>query len=245
MHTHARPVAQEPTRGEWDWEVAASLYDYGRDDKRQNGAANTQPGGAGGRRRHDCRRRRHRLEHAGLEGHLASAGRRRRARGRLRLAAGQLPAALPDLQHPRQLAGRWAGALASSVRGDTSLRSLYAQDAVATGRGLEGGAGWRAPNAGRRATGAPTSRARSALTYPSRRETFFSPKAALSWQSLPDTVLKASLGRAVRMPTVSELYGATSTTNSQYINDPNLRAREVVDHRAECGAGPGLRQRPR
>jgi iron complex outermembrane receptor protein len=36
-------------------------------------------------------------------------------------------------------------------------------------------------------------------------------------------VLKASLGRAVRMPTVGELYGATSTTNSQYINDPNLR----------------------
>jgi iron complex outermembrane receptor protein len=36
-------------------------------------------------------------------------------------------------------------------------------------------------------------------------------------------VLKASVGRAVRMPTVAELYGATSTTNSQFINDPNLR----------------------
>jgi iron complex outermembrane receptor protein len=35
-------------------------------------------------------------------------------------------------------------------------------------------------------------------------------------------VLKTSLGRAVRMPTVSELYGATSTVNSQFINDPNL-----------------------
>ena len=34
---------------------------------------------------------------------------------------------------------------------------------------------------------------------------------------------KASLGRAVRMPTVAELFGATSTTNSQFINDPNLR----------------------
>jgi iron complex outermembrane receptor protein len=39
---------------------------------------------------------------------------------------------------------------------------------------------------------------------------------------LPDTVLKASAGRAVRFPTVSELYGATSTTNSLYINDPDL-----------------------
>jgi iron complex outermembrane recepter protein len=39
---------------------------------------------------------------------------------------------------------------------------------------------------------------------------------------MPDTVLKASIGRAVRFPTVAELYGATSTTNSQFINDPNL-----------------------
>ena len=112
-------------------------------------------------------------------------------------------------------------ALASSVRGDTSLRSLYAQDvwqlaeawkAVLGGRAER----WQASDGRTDFSGA------SSLTYPTRRETFFSPKAALSWQSLPDTVLKASLGRAVRMPTVAELYGATSTTNSQYINDPNL-----------------------
>jgi len=34
--------------------------------------------------------------------------------------------------------------------------------------------------------------------YPSRREDHVSPKAAVSWQWLPDTLLKASLGRAVR-----------------------------------------------
>jgi iron complex outermembrane receptor protein len=39
----------------------------------------------------------------------------------------------------------------------------------------------------------------------------------------PDTVLKASLGRAVRFPTVAELYGATATANAQFINDPDLR----------------------
>ena len=36
-------------------------------------------------------------------------------------------------------------------------------------------------------------------------------------------VLKGSLGRAVRFPTVTELYGATSNTNAQYINDPFLK----------------------
>jgi iron complex outermembrane receptor protein len=50
----------------------------------------------------------------------------------------------------------------------------------------------------------------------------FSPKAALSWQATPSTVLKASVGRAVRMPTVNELYGATSTTSSQFVNEPDL-----------------------
>ena len=58
--------------------------------------------------------------------------------------------------------------------------------------------------------------------YDGRSESFVSPKAALSYQWAADTVLKASLGRAVRFPTVAELYGATATTNSQYINDPNL-----------------------
>src|SRR5439155_15958444 len=52
---------------------------------------------------------------------------------------------------------------------------------------------------------------------------YVSPKAALSFQAAEDLVLKASVGKAVRMPTVNELYGATSTTNSQFINDPTLK----------------------
>ena len=63
----------------------------------------------------------------------------------------------------------------------------------------------------------------SSQTYPDRSESFISPKAALSRQWGDDAFIKYAVGRAVRMPTVSELYGATSTTNSQYINDPNLR----------------------
>jgi iron complex outermembrane receptor protein len=59
--------------------------------------------------------------------------------------------------------------------------------------------------------------------WPGRSETDVSPKAAVSWQWRPETVLKASLGRALRYPTVAELYGATSSVNSQFINDPNLR----------------------
>lgn len=63
----------------------------------------------------------------------------------------------------------------------------------------------------------------SALNYAPRRESHLSPKLALSLQAAPDLVFKASAGRAVRFPTVSELYGATSSSNSLYINDPDLR----------------------
>ena len=221
LHTMHGLSLKSRTRGEWDWEVAASLYDYGRDDKRQNGAANTQPGAQ-----------------AGGAGTIADGG-----------GTGWNTLALKGIWRPPAAGGAHVvdfglqqdsyrlryqtssipgnylvdgpGALASSVRGDTSLRSLYAQDV------WQLAADWKAVLGGRAerwqaSDGRTDFSGTSALTYPSRRETFFSPKAALSWQTLPDTVLKASLGRAVRMPTVSELYGATSTTNSQYINDPNL-----------------------
>ncbi len=134
------------------------------------------------------------------------------------------------------------GALASDVGGKTRLRSVYAQDAWRfaprwkTVLGLRA-EHWRAD--GRQTAFSATQRAglrrRAARRY-------LSPKAALSCQARPDLVLKASAGRAVRMPTVSELYGATSTTNSQYINDPNLQARTLVDHRADGREGPGQRR---
>ncbi|RYF32300.1 MAG: TonB-dependent receptor, partial [Comamonadaceae bacterium] len=67
-----------------------------------------------------------------------------------------------------------------------------------------------------------TSTANSLQRYASRSEADFSPKAALAYQVASDTVLKASVGRAVRYPTVGELYGATTGGALSFINDPNL-----------------------
>ena len=210
------------TQGVWDWEVDASLYDYRRDDKRQNGAGNFVPnalsGGAGT-----------------LADGSGTGWNNLAAKGTWR-PGGIDGAHIVDfgvqqdsykLQYlTSAIAGNWltdaAGALASNVSGKTQLRSVYAQDAWRfaekwkTVLGLRA-EGWRADDGSTAFSGT------SALAYPSRNERFFSPKAALSFQAAPDLVLKASAGRAVRMPTVGELYGATSTTNSQYINDPNLK----------------------
>ena len=90
-------------RGAWDWEVAASLYDYAKDQQRAPavalplaGPAAPAPAGPG----------RHRLEHPGGQGHLAPAGHGRRAHRRLRHRPRCVQAPHPQEQRGRQLAGR-------------------------------------------------------------------------------------------------------------------------------------------
>jgi iron complex outermembrane receptor protein len=229
-------------QGVFDWEVDASLYDYHRDDKRQNAADNPLPGaGSGG------------------AGTLADGS----GTGWYNLAAkGTWRPAGADGKHivdfgaqldsyklsysTSTVAGNWladgAGALANDVSGKTRLVSVYGQDAWSFAPRWKTVLGLRAERwtaSEGQTTFSPTL---PALTYPSRRESYLSPKAALSYQALPDLVLKASAGRAVRMPTVSELYGATSTTNSQFINDPNLKPERswTTELTAERSLGNGL-----
>jgi iron complex outermembrane recepter protein len=229
------------TQGVWDWELDASLYDYHKDGKRQNAAANPLPnallGGAGtiadgsgtgwnnlalkGTWRPD-----------GMQGeHIVDFGVQQDSY---------------KLQYlTSNIAGNWladaAGALVSNVGGKARLRSAYAQDAWAFASDWKTVLGLRAEQ-WRAYDGQTTFSASSSLTYPARSESFLSPKAALSFQAMPDLVLKASTGRAVRMPTVAELYGATSTTNSQFINDPNLRPERswTSELTAEKELGDGL-----
>lgn len=210
------------TRGAWDWAVDASLYDYRKDKKRQNAASNPLPGadaggpgtiadGSGTGWNNLALRGTWRP--TGIEGaHIVDFG--------LQLDNYELRYLTSNI------AGDWrgdaAGALTSNVSGKTQLQSLYAQESWSfapdwkTVLGLRG-EHWRAYG------GSTAFSATSALSFPSRNENYVSPKAALSYQASQDWVLKASTGRAVRMPTVNELYGATSTTNSQFINDPDLR----------------------
>jgi iron complex outermembrane recepter protein len=210
------------TRGTWDWELAASLYDYQRDDKRQNGAANLLPAALGGG--------------AGTLADGSGTGWVNLAMKGTWRPAGMGGAHTVDLGLQQDsyelkyltssIAGNWrsdpAGALANEVSGKTRLRSAYAQDAWAFAPSWKTVLGLRAEQ-WQAYDGKTVFSATSTLGYPSRSENFLSPKAALSFQAGADLVLKASTGRAVRMPTVSELYGATSTTNSQFINDPKLR----------------------
>lgn len=219
MHVMQGVSVLSHTGGEWDWGVSASQYDYRRDRKRQNAASNPQPAAL-----------------AGGPGTLADGSgtgwTTLSLRGIWRPSA-QHTVDLGVQQDRYQLryrttsiAGNFladdAGTLASNVQGTTRLQSVYAQDAWDLADRWRAVLGLRAEH-WTAFDGRTDFSGTSSQSYASRSVNDLSPKAALSWQWLPQTVLKASVGRAVRMPTVSELYGATSTTNSQYINDPNLR----------------------
>jgi len=109
----------------------------------------------------------------------------------------------------------------SAFRGETQLSSVYAQDTWTFAHD------WRVTLGGRlerwEAFDGSISGPASTLAFPSREETEFSPKAAIAWQAAPAWTAKASLGRAVRDPTVSELYQGSISSNVIVNNDPNLK----------------------
>ncbi len=210
------------TQGVFDWELAASAYDYGQDQRRSNAsgnplpaAASTGPGsfadGAGSGWNNLALRGTWRP--LGLRGaHVVDFG-FQQDHYQLRYVSSAI-------------AGNWLsdapGSLSSEVRGKTTMQSFYAQDTwrlAPLWRAVLGlrSEHWQAQD------GLTRFSASNSMAFASRSEHFLSPKGALSWQLAPDAFLKYAVGRAVRMPTVNELYGATSTTLSQYINDPMLR----------------------
>lgn len=232
------------TSGTWDWEVTASRYDYGRDIKRQNAAANTLPGALVGG--------------AGTIADGSGTGWTTFAARATWRPQGTTGPHIVDFGYQQDLyelsyltsnvPGNWlsgpAGSTVSDVGGKTRLQSLWAQDTWRLARDWKAVIGlrsehWSTLNGFTQIPGATPS---VNAQWPGRSEHHFSPKAALSWQWLPDTTLKASVGGAVRFPTVGELYGATSTANSQYINDPGLRPERswTGELSAEKDLGNGL-----
>ena len=218
MHVMHGLSLKSNTRGVFDWEIAASRYDYSKDQLRT--ATTTQPGALSGG--------------AGTITNQHGTGWNTLALKGTWRPASSAGAHIIDFGYQQEnytlrilksnITGNWitdpAGSLNTDVGGKTQLQSLYGQDTwsfapqwkTVLGARLEH---WRARNGYTRTSS-------SALDYAARSETFVSPKAALAYQWDRRTVLKASLGRAVRMPTVNELYGATSGTLT-VINDPTLK----------------------
>lgn len=123
------------------------------------------------------------------------------------------------------LAGN-AGALSSANAGKTDTQAIYVQDAIRLGSDWKMTLGgrheqWRA-FAGSKSSGATT------VSYPERSESYTSPKFSLAWTATDDWLLRASLSRAVRFPTVTELFQGTISGTSILNNDPNLKPERIL-----------------
>jgi iron complex outermembrane recepter protein len=205
---------QSRSKGVFDWEVAASQYDYQKDVSKTPTVAKpaadlggpgriTDLGGTG-------------WQTLALKGvwrphskHVADVG------------------VQQDSYAWRQRidnTGDWlTGATTTPVsafQGNTRLQSMYAQDAWTINPQWKTVLGvraehWTANNGAKSAgTAAPVS-------FVERSENWVSPKAALGWQASDAFALKLSTGRAVRMPTVGELFQGNA--GSDAVTNPSLK----------------------
>ncbi|MBO9514620.1 MAG: TonB-dependent receptor [Variovorax sp.] len=237
-HTMHGLSVKSHTQGEWDWELAGSLYDYGTDQQRQPTVALPLAaiGGAGT------------LQDQGGTGWntLAAKGTwRPQGAGGAHIVDAGIGRDAYKLQILKSsVLGSWQDgapyAPVSRVGGRAQTWSAWAQDTWSFAPKWKAVLGLRYEDW--RTVDGFTSTATSALSYPARSQSDLSPKAALAWQWRPDTVLKASVGRAVRYPTVGELYGATSGGALGFINDPNLQPEKswTGELSAEKDLGSGL-----
>lgn len=205
------------TKGVFDWEAAASLVDYSKDILRAPSSATGNAGritdmdGTG-------------WHNLNLRGTWRPAGVRRgpgthivefgyqQDNYRLRT----LVSSTADWLHGA------AGARFSAFNGNTAVNSVFAQDTWTMS------ARWKSTVGARyerwHAFGGELGNATRIVKFGEERsETYVSPKAALSFQANPDWVLKASAGRAVRMPTVGELYQGSINGDAIVNTDPNLK----------------------
>jgi iron complex outermembrane receptor protein len=214
------------TNGVWDWEAVASLYDESTETSRTatnngslydsgTGAVNpkgtlTVGDGTGWWN----------LDLRGVwrsDGHLSS-------RHEVSFGAHTDRYQLKSVTYnvPDWLNGN-SGPLSGSSYGKTQTEAVYVQDAwkylpdwtLVSGLRAESWKAFNGSNFG-------------VTPYRDRTSIDFSPKLALSWQASADWLLRGSLGKAVRYPTVGEMFQVFTDSTGTRVNDPNLKPERVV-----------------
>lgn len=201
-------------RRAFDWAFTLSGYDYGEDLARTPTTAKPAADAGG----------------AGRITSLAGTG---WTTGALKAAWRPLPAhtldfgAQLDRHRWRQRidnAADWiAGAPTTSVSsfsGNTELTGLFVQETWSVGEAVKAVLGlrherWRADD------GAKSTGSAAPVRFQDRDESWLSPKAALGWQVRDDWALKLATGRAVRVPTVGELFQGNAGTD--LVTNPGLK----------------------
>jgi iron complex outermembrane receptor protein len=206
---------QQRRGGRFDFNIAASRYDYVQDELRSPLLARPQADEGGAGRIADSKG-------TGWRTYAAAGAWRPDSRHTLefglqreRYELHTLVSNTPD----------WLRAAAASrfsrFGGRTQLDSLFVQDTWRWSPAWNAVLGLRAEHW--QARDGLMSNATQSFGFPGRSERSISPKAAVEWLAGKDWSLKASIGRAVRYPTVSELFQGSISTDVVVNNDPNLK----------------------
>jgi iron complex outermembrane recepter protein len=205
---------QSRTQGVFDWEVAASLYDYVKDTTRAPTVAKpaADTGGAG-----------RITDGAGTGWNTLAFKGIWRPNAAHRADFGVQQESFAWRQRIDSTADWIAGASTtpvSSFLGNTRLQSLYAQDAWTLSPQWKTLLGaryehWTASN------GAKTTGTAAPVRFADRSESWLSPKAAVGWQASETVAVKLSTGRAIRVPTVGELFQGNA--GSDAVTNPGLK----------------------
>ena len=225
------------TKGVWDWEIAASVYDYANDTVRSPTVALPAASSGG----------------AGRITDQAGTGWQSIALSGVWRPQGVAGAHVFNFGYQRSVyslrtqvsdTGDWltgtAGAQASAFVGKTGLQSVYLQDSWRLSPQWRFTPGVRIEQW--RAFDGAVANANNTLAFKSRQEQYVSPKAALAFQASPLWLFKASTGRAIRAPTVAELYQGSIAANVIVNNDPSLKPEKswTTELTAERDLGNGL-----
>lgn len=153
-----------------------------------------------------------------------------------------------SVQQTVQWPDNYAMGYSNFNKGKTTMQGLYGQDAWSINDQLKFIGGlrndwWNAEN-GSNASGAPwnvgsncsgssgvgglcrvglTTTATKYGAFPTSSKSGFQPKAALEYKVTKEYEVRASMGRAYRMPTVAELFQNINTPTTQFQNNPNLQ----------------------
>lgn len=215
-HTMHGLALASHTHGAWDWQAIASIYTENRERARSatsSGGTLTVGDGTG-------------WANLDLRGEWRT--------GRHKVSAGYHRDRYVLKSLTSAVAGNWqrgAGATpSSSSYGKTQTEAIYLQDAWQVDPAWTAVAGariehWRAFDGSNfnAANAAPYRQ----LVHAERSSTGFSPKASLSYLGWQEWTLRGSLGRAMRYPTVAEIFQVISLPDNVKQNDPTLKAEDV------------------
>lgn len=217
--------------GSWNWDASISYFDFSKDLNRLSTGLYpaAQSGGAG------------RITDAGGTGWInADFKGTWRAPDRSHITSFGVHVDQYKLASPTYRTNDWQaggnGALFSDSRGKTRTHALWAQDVWQLTPSLFATIGgryewWRAFDGYNLATA--SSGAAFPVTQPAVNENGFSPKFSLAWQASEQWNAAVSLGKALRFPTVGELYqnvqtGATFTQANPYLKPEKVMAAELA-----------------